>query len=244
MPAVSARTLITDALVDIGMAYEGQALSDNDATRGLRILNRDVIDMWNAIHPFAWASVFTQATWAANQATRTIGPSGTFALTTRPTEILSAVWIDTTPTPDNRIIIHIRDVQWWRHKIDQAATDSYMTDLYYAPTVPTGTLYAYPTPTVARTVELETRIVLAEITAANIDTTYDFAPGYQSAIVATLAELYSIQWSKPLTPSVVSRGQKARAAILGLNTRPPRIATDGLGTRQGDYFDTKTRQTS
>lgn len=237
--AVTARTLITDALIEIGVLAETDAdLSATDGQLGLRILNRDIMDRWTAVRPFAFTKVLTSGTFAASTATRTIGPTGSYVLTPRPIELLSAYWEDSA---NMRYPINIRDESWYANKPDPELTSSQITDIAYFPTAPNGTMYPWPIPTGNVTVWIETYSVLSQF--ATLDTSADFAPGYESAINQTLKEFFCRAWKCPFPEGLREDAAKARALIQVLNpaSRPPRIATDDLLARSGDWFDTKTR---
>lgn len=235
--SVTAITLITDALEELNIVQAGQTPEAGDADRVLRILNRDIMDRWNAIRPFATTRVITSGTFLANTATRTIGPTGAYVLTPRPIELLNAEWVDTN---DQRIPISIQDEHWYASLPDPEQTDANILQIAYFPTTPNGTMYPWPIPTGNVTVELETRSVLAQFTV--LTTTADFAPGYESAVVQTLKELVCDAWGKPYPPGLPGDALKARNAVMSVNMVPPRICSNDIQRPSGDYFDTKTRR--
>lgn len=236
----TARTLVTDALIEVGVLAESDAdLPAADGALGLRILNRDIMDRWTAVRPFAFTRVITSGTFAASTATRTVGPTGSYVLTPRPIAIYSAYWEDSN---DIRYPIRIRDEEWYANLIDPEFTAANITDIAYFPTAPNGTMYPWPIPTAVQTVRIETDSVLAQF--ATLDTSADFAPGYESAVIQTLKEMFCRAWHRPMPEGLAEDAIKTRALIqtLNPNMRPPRIATDDIGGRGGDWFDTKTRE--
>src|SRR3990167_5989712 len=178
------RTLISDSLIECGVIAENQTPGSAEAARALRILNRDIMSAWSVVRAFATTKVITSGTFAASTATRTIGPTGTYVLTPRPIELLQAHWVD---SGDLRYPIRIRDEQWYGALVDPELTAEDITDIAYFPTVSNGTMYPWPIPTGAVTVEIMTLAVLAEF--ADLDTDASFAPGYERAVTQTLKEL-------------------------------------------------------
>ena len=219
--AVAASTLISDALIEAGIIGAGQTPAANDSALGLRLLNRDIMDPWNAIKPFSMGSVLTTGTFAASTATRLIGPSGTgsFTVTPRPTTILSAQRVDTAANPDEYfpIRVHLYSDYPWRPIPLYSSTD--ITDLYYDPsaTLPNGTMYAWPVPDATQTVRVETPAVMG--TFATTATTLEFAPGYEAAIVKTLAELCCMAWHRPFPDGLRDEARKLRAIVQINNLR-------------------------
>jgi len=225
----TARTLITDALIEIGVVGETQAPSGADAARALRILNRDVMDKWNASRQFSTGRVFTQGTFAASTATRTIGPSGggSFVLTPRPIELLSASRIDAN---NYAYPINLRDSAWWARLYDPTFESTYITDIYYDPgNGPNGTMRPWPIPDASQTVRVESLAILSSF--STLDSSLDFAPAYESAVSETLKELFCRAWHRPYPEGLREAARDARASIQIQNvSRPRRLQTDAPST--------------
>lgn len=225
MGNVTALTLISDAFVDVGVIGEGQTPNNADSQRGLRILNR-LCEQWSIIRQFATTRTLSTFSWAASQSSRTIGPTGNFVLTMRPIEILGATWIDTSSTPNVRIPVDVYPYSEYSKLSIPLLTATIMMELYYSPDTPNGTLYAYPTPTVTRSMVLETLTFFS--TFATLATSADLAPGYEAAIIGALIEQFSITWKRPLADLAALKARDARTFIKDLNSKPPTISTDEL----------------
>ena len=232
MAAVTARTLINDAMMELGLIDETDVASGDDASRALRILNRDIMDPWNVQKPFSLGSVFTTGSFAASTQTRLIGPTGTgsFTLDPRPTEILSAQRVDTATNPDTYYPLRVRDAAWYASKNQPLYESTYITDIYYDPaaTLLNGTLYAWPVPSAAQSVRVETNAVTSVF--ATLDTSLNLAQGYESAISHTLKELLADAFGIPTPPGLAAKAQKARTIIEIQNLRLPiPLRTDAPG---------------
>ena len=218
--AVSARTLITNALVDSGISASGVTIDGDDGQRCLKILNREIMDAWNAQRYFATHRVITSGSFAASTSTRTVGPTGSYVLNPRPDEILQANWVDSAGF---RRPISIRDADWYVEQGTPTQTGSQISDIAYFPTVPNGTMYPVPIPDTAQTVELETRSVLTQFSA--LDSTADLAPGYENAIHHTLKEPFCMAFEKPMPIDFPENARKARRIVMGPHMTAPRIDT-------------------
>lgn len=241
--AVTARTLVGDALIEVGVADPIDAPSAVDAERGLRILNRDILDPWNAQRQFAFARRFDTFSWPNGEASRTIGPTGNFVIPhARPIEILDANRIDQTV----HYPVNIRDAAWFAGLSIPNFNSTWITDIYYSPEVPHGTIRAWPVPTTTQSLQLETYVALAQF--VTLDASADFAPGYESAVIETLKELCYAAWHRPQPPEQRERAMKARALVQVANAAlvRRRIHTDapssGTGAIGSDSVGFRARQ--
>jgi hypothetical protein len=176
----NALSIITDALVDLGVCRPGATLSASDGELGLRVLNNFIgaLSTQRLSFPFTDREVFAVV---ANQGTYTIGPGGNFS-TVRPMNITGAgrlypatsatvgpleVRVDvlTDDAYDAIAFKSMRSAQW--------------TSVHYTPTVTggLGTVELWPVPDTA-----VNSLVLYRGDAiqgfANLTTFYDFPPGY------------------------------------------------------------------
>jgi len=232
----TARDLIAECFVDLTILAAGEALSDTDAAVGLRKLTR-LFDNLNAERAGVYADRFTPYTLTPNLQPHTIGPtasSPTFIVTQRPVSIESAsIIIGTVFYP-----LNIRDAQWWSELTVPSLATSIPTDLYYNPAWPLGEIFLYGVPTTAYGLELQTRIVLADLALTDA---VSMPPGYRDAVTLTLGEMIA-----PGYPTAVpdpAGAAKARARIFANNDVTPRLATvdSGMPTQGGGgWFDYKT----
>lgn len=216
----TAQTLIDDALTELGVLAEGEVAGPSDAQRALRILNRDIIEPWTVQHYFATHRVITSGTFLASTATRTIGPTGAYVLTVRPDEILQAHWVD---SDGNRTKIELKDADWYAALPNPTETGSTIEAIAYFTTFPNGTMYPWPIPESNTTVELETRSILTSF--ANLATSVTLAPGYESAIVYTLAERCANPFGHQISADLAYKARLARDIVRSPHMKSPSIST-------------------
>lgn len=226
-------TLVADAYTEIGALGAGETLSAEDLAWGLKKANR-ILDNWNAERAAVYADTFTTYVLTPSLDPHTIGPTGTWVVTQRPVSIEDAMLVYTSPTPDLLVPITIRDTQWWNALSMPAMTTALITDLYYDPTWPNGTLHFWPVCTTALSVRLHTRQYLSAIGTA---TTFTLPPGYQDALTLTLAEELAPSLNKELDARTVASAVQARARIFANNDDSLRIRTadSGLGGGSGAW---------
>lgn len=224
-------SVCTDAALELGYLDPIETLNDDDANFLLGKLNR-LLDRWNAKKAAVYAEVFTPYVITPSLSPHTIGPSGaTWTATQRPVSIEGANLIDTTVTPNVRLHLNAdRDEQWWLAQSVQGITSTYPTDLYYKPSWPNGAVYLWPVPTVAYSVELMTRTVLAALTLAS---SFSMPPAYADAVTLTLAEDAAAGLGCQVPGTVVERAKEARADVFANNTTVPKLTTRDAGMPGG-----------
>lgn len=241
---MDARDICADAYTEIGVLAAGETMSAEDADLALKKLNR-LLDNWNAERCAVYAQAFNTYVLTPSLSPHTIGPtasSPTWTATQRPVTIEGANLVFTTPTPDVAIPINLRDAQWWQAQSVKALTSDVPTDLYYQPDWPLGKLFFWPVPTTAYSVELETRILLAQL---GLDDTFTLPPGYQDAVTLSLAEsLLTAFPTADVAGMIIGQAAKARARIFGNNDITPRIPTldSGMPSKRGGYMNYLTRE--
>lgn len=220
MAAVVVSALCADSLREIGILKQGATL---DASNGAFVLGRfnQLADNWNAQKECVWAEEFKSFTFVANQQDYTIGPSGAdFTVThTRPVAIDGANVV--LPTDVNNPI-NIRDWQWWLGLPLRTVNTTFPTDLYYEPSWPNGILHFWPKPNTAYDLELVIRNTLAQVVLTDSVT---FPPGYQNALMLTLAEDIAPAYGADLSQTTVNKAREARARIYRNNDFTPTIQT-------------------
>lgn len=226
--AITGRELITEALEDITALAAGAVLDDTEATRALKKLTR-LFDNWNAERAGVYASTQTTYTLVPSLQPHTIGPTAftpTFTVTQRPVSIDAANLVINTIAYG----LTLRDADWWASVTVPSLSTSMPTDLYYSPEWPLGKIYLWPLPTTAYGLQLQTRIVLANL---GLDDILSLPPGYRDAITLTLGEMLA-----PSYPPAVAQPEAAamaRARIFANNDLAPSLATADYGSRGGDW---------
>jgi hypothetical protein len=216
--------LIGPALMEIGVIGAIDAASAPDATYALTRLNR-ILDDWNAERAAVYADQYLTYTFdTGGTVPQTLGPSAaTYTTTQRPVTIEYA---NVILTNDVRVPIALWDKQAYDAQTVPSVTATFPLALYYNPSFPNGQLYWWPIPTTAYGLELQVRIVLADLALTDAVT---LPPGYKDALIFTLAEALCRPFGRPIPPSLSGDGAKARARIFANNDETPRIATQDAG---------------
>lgn len=226
--AVPMSVVIVDALNEINASAAGDTPGAEDLAFGLGKLNR-ILDNWNADGAAIYADQYTTVTLTPSLSPHTIGPSGTFYAIQRPEDIIAArlilVFSQSIFEP-----INLRDRAWWLAQSVPGLTSGIVTDLYYEPSWPNGSLYFQPVPSAALSVELTTRVVLGSVLLTD---TFSLPPGYRDAITLTLAESMCSAFGQTASPTLVATASRARARAFGRNVKAPRMSTWDAGMPGG-----------
>lgn len=233
MTGITGQTIVQAALQEHNLVGVADAPASGPmADLVLAKLNR-LLDRWNADRAMVYSSVFAAYTLTPGHQPHLIGPGLSlpdFAASQRPVSIEGANIIITTTAPNIRTPLTLRDDEWWRTNAVQGIASTIPTDLYYSADWPNGSIYLWPVPQTAYQLELQLRVILANVTLA---TTINLPPGYQSAIELTLAEDIANSFGQVVTPKLEQLAREARALIMGVNDVTPRIATRDAGMPGG-----------
>lgn len=231
------RTIILDALQEIGVVNATTEASSEDVEFALGKLNR-LYDAWNADDQAVYADLLQTFTLIPNQQPTTIGPSSAnWSTPIRPQSIRNATLI----ISEIRYPINIHDAYWWATVTWPGEATSWPTDLYYNPTWPNGSLYFWTVPTSAYDVELLTLTRLGNVTLTD---TFTLPPGYRDAITLTLAEQLVGPMQVEANPTLAFNAQRARARIFEANVPTPPMATTDIGVprARSGWFNYKSGQ--
>lgn len=234
----TALNLCEDAAREIGVFGEGNSLVPADANFMLGVLNR-LLDNWNAERAAVYASAFNTFTLTPALSPHTIGPTGaTFTMAVRPVSLTSAALILSGGSMPIYLPMNIRDNQWWAEQTTPTLSTSIPTDVYYQPDFPLGKLFFWPVPTVAYQVDLETRVLLAQVALTTVLDTV-LPPGYRDALTLTVAEQSCRAFGRPVTPDLMASAAKSRARIFANNDVTPNLVTQdsGMPSGRGSYLN-------
>lgn len=170
----------------------------------------------------------------------TIGQVGgaTFPVTfERPVRIKNVNILLNNVSPVVRFPLTRRDSDWWASQRLQTIKTSLPTDFYYRPDWPLGAIFFWPIPNLAYGAEIEVETVIQG--AVSLNSQFTAPPGYELAMTLTLAELLCPSFEKQPNAVLVGAAMRARQAVQGLNTAPPRISLDDFG----DASSSKPRAT-
>lgn len=220
--SVPVLTIVGHVLVNgLAVYASGQPIKPADALTVVDAIN-GVLDDWSADVQTSVAGVITPFVTTPSLQPHTIGPTGTWVLPVRPVKIDGAAIALSTGfyTP---MTIH-DDPQWWMAQA--SLTIGSLTDAYYAPDVPNGSLYFANVPTSALTVRLLTRYTIGAVIETG---SLVLAPGYQTALEYTVMERVCDAFHVVLTQNQTRLAGKARALIFGNNLPVRSLSAAGLG---------------
>ncbi len=231
------RTLITDALQDLGAIGVNEIPSDAEMSDAFRALNK-MLSSWQTEKLIVYAEnqeVFTYP--LTGQKTYTIGPTGDF-VTTRPVTIDFA---NNRDSNDNDYPFYIaKDFIDYAQIVSKGVTAQIQTVLYYDPTQTNGTIYLWPTPSDSSyRLVLWTRRTVTEF--STIDDVIALPPGYEEAIQLNLSIRLAPRYGRVVTPEFMKMAIDAKAQIKRTNTTVATLKFN-FGNRRGNHFNYYTGQ--
>lgn len=239
---MTAREYCIAALQELGVYGPVDAPTPEDIDYALQKLNR-LFDRWTANGRTLFVDVVNDFALSPNLSPHTIGPTGTFVLTPRPVEILNAGIVTNQGTASEIVTpIAVQDRDWYARQRTPRLTTGFPTDLFYAKSVPNGTIYFYGIPTDASPVRLWTRQPLAQVELA---TQIVVADGYWDAIVLSTAETMLTAFPRRTIAEVlIKAASEARATAFANNDESVRLTSDApsFGGCSGKTFINETRE--
>lgn len=243
----TALDLITDAFIEIGATAPGEQPQADEAQWGLRKLN-DLLDTLQALRKWVFGFNFVTYNLVPNLSPHTIGPdpygpnpwaAPTFSTgeEPRPVRIESAAQLLNNGNTTVDLPINIRDKDWWALNQVKKILTNVVTDLFYDPFSPLGSLFFWPVPNAAAPVRLQ-----LWQTVSQFDSITDpiggpsgpgiWPPGYRNAIKLTLAEMLLPGSQREANSVLAAAALAARVAVLGNNDASPRMSTRDFGVPQ------------
>lgn len=228
MSSVAVLTLIADAFQELNVFLPGESIPAAQGTFALRRLNQ-ILDQWNANPNAAWTERFTSFTLSPGLSPHTIGPTGTFSETQRPTRVTDCRLILNTQTPDVYLPVDLIDRQAYESLTVPDLSTDIPTVVYYEPDWPNGKLFFYPVPDAAYGVRLSLNTLLSNVLSTD---TLNLPMGYESALMFTLCESIATGSGTELSPITSLQAARGRAVIFANNVPVPR-----LNLQQGQQRD-------
>jgi hypothetical protein len=224
---MTARTLIRDALQEIGAIAAGEAITAADASASLTRLN-SLIDAAQTERLTIYNLNLVTIPLVADQQVYTIGDSVTADVhyAVRPQSIQQVtLWVP-DDTPYERPMRGVTSGEWASISM-KGLQDVYPTTWYYNPTFPLGSLAVYPEPSEA-TCSLLVRIPLPLAGALTLDTALVLAPGYEEYLRYNLAVRLFTVFGRPADPVVMGLAADATARIKHANAKPMVMEIDPM----------------
>ena len=210
----TAQTLIDRALRLNGVIASGQSPTATETADALIALNA-MLESWQTDKLNVYAFVDTAIALTAADASYTVGPSGDFNLTPRPSKIEQCfIRISNFDYP-----VKLVESEEWFAIVDKTTTTSDIpTKAYYEPSLPTGTLLLWPVPNTANSLHIVTWTSL--VTLASAATAIALPAGYERAIVYNLAVETAPEFGAHVTREIAKIAAESYAAIKRMNHRP------------------------
>ena len=223
-------TLAIDVLRELDVIAGSESPDAADTSYVLSKLNR-VLDNWAATWEAAYTDTVVTGTLTPALQPHLIGPTGTWVVTQRPVSIEAINLVIGTA----RYALTPLDMDKWMGISSPEWTATEPTHFNYRASFPNGSLYLWPVPTSAYTVEIQTRGLLTQLALA---TTVYLPPGYWDALVLTGSESCAKHFHA--TPPDRLEAAKARGRIAAANAKTPRLSSDAPGCTTGGKTGGKT----
>lgn len=210
--------LIERAMRLLGVYAVGETISADEAQTGLVALNSLVDGLANT-NLLIYVKSLDQITLVANQASYSIGPTGTDLVTTRPVEVMQSSNVTyqgvtyplTKWTLQDYNTISIKTI---------AGTPGV---LYPEMSYPDMTVYLWPAPGVAgMTLNLWSNKALSSFPA--LTTTVSLPPGWEKMLTFLLAEDLAAEFQVPVPAAVLKQASMIRKNIKRTNKQVPLMA--------------------
>ena len=212
--SVNANTIVRDAMREIGAIGISDTPEAEESQLALRTLNR-MLDSWLTRNLYAYHVKWQQITLTSSQESRTIGPSGQVNIA-RPAQIEVGSYVRVSGI-DTELRVVSRDT--WAAVEDKSLVGARPEIVYYEAASPIGTLYFWPQADCDVFLAIQTQLTQF----ADLTTAYTLPPGYEDAIILSLAERLCRPFSRAIPLSLANDARKARAAVKALNLNVPEL---------------------
>jgi hypothetical protein len=231
----TANTLTGDALGLLGVSDPTDAVAPEDATLGLRALNR-IVDALGVDSLMPIAIAYQAVSLTAAGASLTFGTGGDVAVD-RPTRIEMGAYvrsggIDYTMEKFNR--------DRWAAISDKSQTGIPCFYFYEQVTAALGRLNFWPVPDAEYTAYIPLQSRLSAF--ADLTTEYSLPAGYDEYLTAALAAHMAPFYNREAPQSVVARMRIARRLIKRLNVQIPRLGTPELNSLSARHSNSTSVQ--
>jgi hypothetical protein len=224
---VTATSLITDALMELGVLGTNEALSGNDLALCLRRLQA-LVDAWRLDELTMPTVVRTTVDLVSSTAAYTIGTGATINIA-RPQFINSAAYIpDPSASTPVEIPLEVLSDQRYAQWPLKTLTAAYPQAIYYNHGFTSsgyGTITVLPTPSSA-TPDLVLYCPTAMVGFVDATTVYTFPPGYEDAFLYGLALRLAPAFTRPITPELKEAAYQSLRRIKEANLRPWELSMD------------------
>ena len=209
----TAQTLIDRALRLLGAIASGESPTAQESADALIALN-NMIESWQLDRLGAYAYVETALTLTPADASYTVGPSGNFNLTPRPSKIENIF----VRSSNIDYPVELVTVERWDAITDKTVSSDLPTLAYYEPSYTTGTLQLWPVPSSAVSLRIVTWTSASTFAATS--TSVSLPQGYERAIAYNLAIELAPEYEREPAGAVQQIAVESLAAVKRGNQRP------------------------
>ena len=163
----------------------------------------------------------------------TIGPGGNWDTTPlfgvsggRPVRIDSMGLVDATQTPALEIPMTPLSQRDYQHIALKSMQSSWPTHFSYSPLVPLGSVYLWPSPTVAYSVAVYLWHSLQQFPTIHTDVT--LPDGYEEALIYNLARRVAPEYGVSLLPDVILTAMESKGLVMKAADEPVLLDPDPL----------------
>ena len=206
----TALQLIEDALREIGIKDDANALSAEESAHGLRVLNR-LLGRWSQRRLLL--PVLSDVSIPLDgSASYTIGPTGD-VVATRPIRVEMARHV----LNGLEYPVRVLNQQEWNAISDKALTGEPVCDVWYEATPTNGTLHLHAIASTG-TLKINSRALLLSVTS--LTQVLTLPEGYEDALVPALADACASSYQIQTSGDVLRRAAAGMRAIQNANAEP------------------------
>ena len=226
-------TIITDALLDLGVLAADEVPTAGQANQALRRLN-NMIDSWNTENLAVYGATQQIVPLVANQQEYTIGPGGDVDIP-RPNDITQAAARQMSLPEAQRIdypLYILNDAEW--QSVPQKKLQSSWPNMavYFNMTYPLIRAFVYPSPTTGEFALVFWYIGILSNLALN--TVINLPPGYKRALTANLCIELASSYGVEVPATVQQIAVNSKADIKTQNLQINEMSLDSE-LRNGRY---------
>lgn len=229
---MTVRDLLTRSLRLIGVLASGETASADMITDALTSMN-GMIDSWKNVGLLIYANQIQALTLTSGTQSYTIGVGGTLNVD-RPVNINRVTCVLNSIEYDIELVT---EAQWSGISV-KSLSASLPSKVYFNPAFPLGTLYFWPKPSSALSINIYYPAPIAKFSAVN--DTVELAPGYEDLIVYGTSDRIAPEYGKELTQSQNQILNKVKTEIMRNNTSDKFMTCDPILSDEGRLFDFRT----
>ena len=232
------RSLVTDALIEIGAYGQDETPTASDAQLALRWFQRQ-LDAWSAERQTMAIQKVVPFTMPSGTSTVTIGPGGDVD-TVRPTWLDRLTYVNPGSSPAQETDVALLDPDMFAAIGIKALQSNYPQQAYYQTSLDTvlGSLFVWPQ--VVTDVDMVLYFPAGIGVPATLDDILLGPPGYQEAYVYQLAERlltpFAVQ-NPTIVGSVRANSERAFARMKRPNMQPGQLGLDPALVPTGGGYD-------